>query len=78
MPIEASLKKAVAALREADIPFLLAGSLAVWARDSGATGACLEVEAANAPARALYAGFGLAELYRYHYRREPHREPPGC
>lgn len=29
---EASLKKAVAALREADIPFLLAGSLAVWAR----------------------------------------------
>jgi hypothetical protein len=30
--IQASLKKAVAALREADIPFLLAGSLAVWAR----------------------------------------------
>jgi hypothetical protein len=30
--IEASLKKAVAALREAELPFLLAGSLAVWAR----------------------------------------------
>src|ERR671914_2756198 len=30
--IEASMKTAVAALREADIPFLLAGSLAVWAR----------------------------------------------
>ena len=30
--IEAALKKAVAALREADISFLLAGSLAVWAR----------------------------------------------
>jgi hypothetical protein len=30
--IEASLKKAVAALRDAEIPFLLAGSLAVWAR----------------------------------------------
>jgi hypothetical protein len=30
--IEASLKKAVAALREAEIPFLLGGSLAVWAR----------------------------------------------
>jgi hypothetical protein len=30
--IEASLKKAVAALRDADVPFLLAGSLAVWAR----------------------------------------------
>jgi predicted nucleotidyltransferase len=30
--IEASLKKAVAALREAGVPFLLGGSLAVWAR----------------------------------------------
>jgi Uncharacterised nucleotidyltransferase len=30
--IEASLKKTVAALREAHIPFLLGGSLAVWAR----------------------------------------------
>ena len=30
--IQASLKKAVAALREAGIPFLLGGSLAVWAR----------------------------------------------
>jgi ribosomal protein S18 acetylase RimI-like enzyme len=49
-------------------------SLAAWARDSGAVGACLEVEAQNAPARALYAGFGLGtELYRYHYRREPLR-----
>jgi hypothetical protein len=30
--MEASLKKAAAALREADIPFLLGGSLASWAR----------------------------------------------
>jgi hypothetical protein len=30
--LEASLKKAVAALRDAEVPFLLAGSLAVWAR----------------------------------------------
>ena len=30
--IEASMKKAVAALRDADVPFLLGGSLAVWAR----------------------------------------------
>jgi hypothetical protein len=30
--IEASMKKAVAALREAEVPFLLGGSLAVWAR----------------------------------------------
>ncbi len=49
-------------------------SLAAWARDEGATGACLEVEAGNAPALALYARFGLAELYRYHYRREPRRD----
>jgi N-acetylglutamate synthase len=47
--------------------------LAVWARDNGATGACLQVEAGNDSARALYAGFGLAELYRYHYRRAPPR-----
>jgi Uncharacterised nucleotidyltransferase len=31
-PIEASLKKTVAALREAHVPFLLGGSLAIWAR----------------------------------------------
>ena len=30
--MEASLKKAAAALREAGIPFLLGGSLASWAR----------------------------------------------
>ena len=30
--IEASLKRAVAALREADVPYLLGGSLATWAR----------------------------------------------
>ena len=48
-------------------------SLASWARASGATGACLQVEAGNTPARTLYRGLGLAELYRYHYRREPPR-----
>ena len=46
-------------------------SLALWARDSGATGACLQVEAGNTPARALYRRFGLAEIHRYHYRRAP-------
>jgi predicted nucleotidyltransferase len=30
--LEATLKKAVAALRDAEVPFLLAGSVAVWAR----------------------------------------------
>lgn len=48
------------------------GALAAWARDEGATGACLQVEAGNTPARALYHQFGLTtELHRYHYRREP-------
>jgi N-acetylglutamate synthase len=46
-------------------------SLAAWAADRGARGACLEVEAANAPARALYQALGFEELSRYHYRRAP-------
>jgi GNAT superfamily N-acetyltransferase len=50
----------------------IVNELAAWARDNGAVGACLEVEADNAPARALYDAIGLKrELYRYHYRREP-------
>jgi ribosomal protein S18 acetylase RimI-like enzyme len=66
------------ALRRRGLARRVIASLAAWARDSGATGACLEVEAGNAPALALYAGFGLnTELYRYHYRREPARPPPG-
>jgi GNAT superfamily N-acetyltransferase len=48
-------------------------SLAAWAHDSAAEGASLQVEAGNTPARALYAGFGMNEIYRYHYRREPPR-----
>ncbi len=47
-------------------------SLAAWARDCGASGACLQVQADNTPARTLYTGFGLTtELHRYHYRRAP-------
>jgi len=47
-------------------------TLAAWARDSGATGACLQVQSDNTPARVLYDAFGLTrELHRYHYRREP-------
>ena len=47
-------------------------ALAAWAGEAGADGACLQVEAGNAPARALYDRFGLStELYRYRYRREP-------
>jgi ribosomal protein S18 acetylase RimI-like enzyme len=47
-------------------------SLAAWAKDQGAEGACLEVEAHNTAALALYDFVRLkTELYRYHYRREP-------
>ena len=46
-------------------------SLAAWAEGQGARGACLEVEAANTPARALYDVLGFEEVYGYHYRREP-------
>jgi N-acetylglutamate synthase len=50
----------------------IVASLARWARERGASGICLEVEAANLPALALYDGLGFkTELYRYHYRREP-------
>jgi GNAT superfamily N-acetyltransferase len=50
----------------------IVSALAAWARDSGAVGACLEVEARNKSALALYESVGLKkELYRYHYRREP-------
>ena len=46
-------------------------TLAGWAKEQGATAACLEVEAANAPAVALYHRLGFREIYRYHYRRQP-------
>jgi N-acetylglutamate synthase len=50
----------------------LLGALNAWAESEGARLACLQVEATNTPARTLYRSIGLkAELYRYHYRREP-------
>jgi ribosomal protein S18 acetylase RimI-like enzyme len=43
-----------------------------WAKSQGARAACLQVVAANRPARALYRGLGFErELYRYHYRVGP-------
>jgi GNAT superfamily N-acetyltransferase len=45
-------------------------TLAGWAKAQGASDACLQVVAENAPARALYDQIGLTgEVYRYHYRR---------
>lgn len=43
-----------------------------WSRAAGAEIFALQVEARNAPARALYASAGITqELYGYHYRRAP-------
>ncbi|GGA91357.1 acetyltransferase [Brucella endophytica] len=42
-----------------------------WARKNGAKTAWLQVEADNAPGRALYEGFGFREIYRYIYRESP-------
>jgi GNAT superfamily N-acetyltransferase len=58
------------ARRRRGLAFRLVAALAAWARSQDAGGACLQVEADNAPARALYDRFGLArELYRYCYYR---------
>lgn len=47
-------------------------ALLAWAQAGGATAACLQVEAENAPAIALYRKLGFTrEVYRYHYRRAP-------
>jgi GNAT superfamily N-acetyltransferase len=46
-----------------------------WAAAQDATGVCLQVEAGNDPALALYRGLGLrTERFRYHYRRAPSDE----
>ena len=58
--------------RRQGLAWRVIASLAAWARAEGARGVCLQVEAGNTPARALYDRFGLkTELYRYHYLRQP-------
>jgi GNAT superfamily N-acetyltransferase len=56
--------------RRAGYAILLVDALMAWARRQGADGACLQVVAGNAPARALYASLGFSRtLYGYRYRR---------
>ena len=58
--------------RRQGLAWRVVASLAAWGRGRGARGVCLQVEAGNAAARALYERFGLTtKLYRYHYRRQP-------
>ncbi|HSC81455.1 MAG TPA: GNAT family N-acetyltransferase [Chitinolyticbacter sp.] len=45
--------------------------LLAWGRDAGAARGLLQVVAANAAARALYARFGYTEQYQHWYRRQP-------
>lgn len=47
---------------------LACASLLSWAWQHGAHAAYLQVDAANAPALAIYRRFGFATVYTYHYR----------
>jgi ribosomal protein S18 acetylase RimI-like enzyme len=47
---------------------MIVANLLAAARELGARHAYLQVGAANAPARRLYAGFGFEERYVYWYR----------
>jgi GNAT superfamily N-acetyltransferase len=49
----------------------LTRAAATFGARRGATRLALAVTAANAPARALYEGLGMAEISRYHYRVAP-------
>jgi ribosomal protein S18 acetylase RimI-like enzyme len=55
--------------RQRGLAEALLGEIARFAAARGAQRLYLQVEADNAPARALYARAGFAETHRYHYRR---------
>ncbi|MHA1158097.1 MAG: GNAT family N-acetyltransferase [Alphaproteobacteria bacterium] len=58
-------------LRRLGLAHAAVSALLNWGAAGGARHACLQVEANNAPALALYRKLGFAtELYRYHYRRQ--------
>jgi GNAT superfamily N-acetyltransferase len=49
----------------------LARGAASWAVEAGASVLALAVNEVNGAARALYAGLGMREAARYHYREAP-------
>jgi ribosomal protein S18 acetylase RimI-like enzyme len=53
---------------------ILCSRLLAQARAAGARTAYLQVDADNAPARAIYRRLGFADAYAYHYR-SPHADP---
>lgn len=56
---------------------LLCRHLLAEARQRGARHAYLQVEADNAPARAVYHRLGFVDGYAYHYRQAPDDRPAG-
>jgi ribosomal protein S18 acetylase RimI-like enzyme len=50
---------------------IVCAALLAWAAQHGARAAYLQVDAANAPALAVYRKFGFATVYAYHYRGRP-------
>ncbi|MEV7781434.1 GNAT family N-acetyltransferase [Kitasatospora sp. NPDC088351] len=57
--------------RRAGLATALMAVLAARAAEEGATGACLQVEAENDGAIALYDGLGFTTSHTYHYARLP-------
>lgn len=65
------------AFRRRGVGRALTAAAAAWALEHGARTLALAVEAANAPARALYDGLGFAQAGGYRYRRAPDAAPRG-
>jgi len=60
-----------AACRRRGVATAIVSELLSWAWQHGASSAYLQVDAANAPALAVYRRFGFATAYTYHYRARP-------
>jgi ribosomal protein S18 acetylase RimI-like enzyme len=63
------------AMRGQGLARRLCERLLAAARDDGARSAYLQVDAANAPARAVYRRLGFVDGYAYHYRVRPGDQP---
>ncbi|MGQ4617564.1 N-acetylglutamate synthase, CG3035 family [Nocardia sp. R7R-8] len=66
-----------AAHRRHGLGSLVCAELIRWGRDRGATHACLQVEATNEPARAMYRELGFIEHHTYRYAAPRPLTAPG-